>query len=90
MSQTKPKKTVIEANVEGALSVTKFHFVFIIDLSGSMKGDKMERARNTLKSLVKKIQPGSTFSIISFWWIAKIHTRLDGINRYNGIFEKQA
>ena len=53
-----------------------------------MYDDKMKRAKDTLKSLVKKIQPGSTFSIISLGQIVKIHTRLDWINQKNGIFEK--
>ena len=55
-----------------------------------MNVDKMKRAKNTLKSLVKKIKIGSTFSIISFGSSAKLHTRLDFYNRENGIFEWHA
>ena len=69
---------------------TKFHFVFIIDQSRSMNVDKMKRAKNTLKSLVKKIKIGSTFSIISSGSSTKLHTSMDFYDRENGIFEWHA
>jgi Ca-activated chloride channel family protein len=40
--------------------------VFVIDVSGSMAGEKIQQARNALKYLVTKLNDGDRFNIIPF------------------------
>jgi Ca-activated chloride channel homolog len=39
---------------------------FIMDISGSMRGDKIIQARNTLTKCVEQLNPGDKFEIITF------------------------
>jgi Ca-activated chloride channel family protein len=39
---------------------------FIMDISGSMRGDKIIQARNTLSKCVEQLNPGDKFEIITF------------------------
>lgn len=39
---------------------------FIMDISGSMRGDKIIQARNTLTKCVEELNPGDKFEIITF------------------------
>ena len=40
--------------------------IFIIDISGSMKGDPFESAKNGLLSSLQKLNPEDSFNIIAF------------------------
>ena len=41
-------------------------FIFIIDRSGSMYGDRIDYLRNTLKELLMTLPPKSYYNIVSF------------------------
>ena len=43
-----------------------FHFIFIVDRSGSMAGHRMETCKAALKLFIKSLPVGAMFSIISF------------------------
>ncbi|MDP7276983.1 MAG: VIT domain-containing protein [Planctomycetaceae bacterium] len=40
--------------------------VFVVDRSGSMNGKKIEQARQALRFLIKRLQPGDTFNIVAY------------------------
>jgi len=46
--------------------VVKKDVTFIMDISGSMRGDKIIQARNTLTQCVKELNEGDKFEIITF------------------------
>jgi uncharacterized protein with von Willebrand factor type A (vWA) domain len=41
-------------------------FIFIVDRSGSMQGEKMEMTKEALKLFIKSLPAGCRFEIISF------------------------
>ncbi len=41
-------------------------FTFVMDTSGSMAGDKIEQARETLEFCLKRLRPQDTFNVIRF------------------------
>lgn len=41
-------------------------FTFVMDTSGSMAGDKMKQARETLEFCLKRLRPQDTFNVIRF------------------------
>ena len=44
-----------------------FHFIFIVDRSGSMGGcGRMESAKDALKIFIRSLPTGCTFSVCSF------------------------
>ena len=43
-----------------------YHFLFLVDRSGSMWGRRMEMARNALTLFIRSLPEGCKFSIISF------------------------
>lgn len=51
-----------------------FHFVFIIDRSGSMEGENIEMAREALQLFMQSLPDGCKFSIISFGDRFELHT----------------
>ena len=54
-----PKSSHAEAGIRG-------EYIFVIDQSGSMSGDAIRNARETLEMLVRSLSPGSFFNIIGF------------------------
>ncbi|MFO1022261.1 MAG: VIT domain-containing protein [Planctomycetales bacterium] len=40
--------------------------VYVLDRSGSMSGEKIKQAREALKFLVERLQPGDTFNIVAY------------------------
>jgi Mg-chelatase subunit ChlD len=49
-----------------ALAGNEFHFIFIIDRSTSMRGDRIEAAKEALNLFIRGLPKGSKFSILSF------------------------
>jgi len=41
-------------------------FIFLIDRSGSMNGDKMEMAKDALKLFILSLPKGAMFEVVSF------------------------
>jgi von Willebrand factor A domain-containing protein 5 len=41
-------------------------FIFLVDRSGSMSGQKMEMTKEALKLFIQSLPPGCLFEIISF------------------------
>jgi Ca-activated chloride channel family protein len=54
-----------EVKAEGAKAVDKT-VVFVIDRSGSMSGEKFKQAKEALKFLVQRLQPGDMFNIVVY------------------------
>jgi Ca-activated chloride channel family protein len=46
--------------------VVERDIVFVVDVSGSMAGEKIKQARNALKYLVTKLNDGDRFNIVPF------------------------
>lgn len=58
----KPEPSQLEGSDGSA-----FHFIFLVDRSGSMSGNnQMEIARNALTLFMRSLPEGCTFSIVSF------------------------
>ena len=55
-----------------------FHFLFLIDRSGSMSGSYIRTAREALKLFIQSLPMDCTFSICSFGSNFTIHTDLNG------------
>jgi len=53
-------------NMENDIKNAKAEFIFILDRSGSMTGDKMDQLKNTMKSLIRLLPEQSYFNIYSF------------------------
>ena len=45
---------------------SEFHFIFIVDRSGSMGGDRIEVAKEALDLFIRSLPNGCKFSVISF------------------------
>jgi Ca-activated chloride channel family protein len=60
MLMVSPKKDYAESEIIGK------HVTFVIDTSGSMSGEKMERARKALIYCLQNLRDDDTFSIIRF------------------------
>jgi Ca-activated chloride channel homolog len=60
MLMVSPKQDYAESEIIGK------HVTFVIDTSGSMSGEKMERARKALIYCLKNLRDDDTFSIIRF------------------------
>ncbi|XP_069107146.1 von Willebrand factor A domain-containing protein 5A-like [Argopecten irradians] len=53
--------------------MTEAEFVFVIDCSGSMKGDRIAKAKETVLLLLKSLPVGCFFNVVAFgssfkWW----------------------
>ena len=57
--------TFLPTSSQGAASIHG-EYIFVIDQSGSMRGDAICNARETLDMLVRSLSPGSFFNIIGF------------------------
>lgn len=44
----------------------EFYFVFLVDRSGSMGGDRIEKAKEALALFVRSLPIGCRFTVISF------------------------
>jgi Ca-activated chloride channel homolog len=60
MLMVSPKQDYAESEIIGK------HVTFVIDTSGSMSGEKMERARKALIYCLKNLRDDDTFSIVRF------------------------
>ena len=56
----------VPANIESEIQKAKAEFLFIIDRSGSMGGDKIENLRITMQNLIKILPEQSYFNIYNF------------------------
>lgn len=45
---------------------SEFYFAFLVDRSGSMGGDRIEKAKEALALFIRSLPVGCHFSIISF------------------------
>ena len=66
---SEPQEAILTSEVpnEQHLSSGKdFHFVFLVDRSGSMRGSRIDLAKEALDLFVQSLPAGSLFSIISF------------------------
>ena len=64
-----------------------FHFVFILDRSGSMQGDNIVVARKALQLFIQSLPIGCKFSIISFGGRWELHKNFGGeLSNENGTF----
>lgn len=46
--------------------IKKYEFIFIVDQSGSMEGDKMMQTKKALVSVIESLPDGSLFNIVGF------------------------
>jgi uncharacterized protein with von Willebrand factor type A (vWA) domain len=53
-----------------------FHFVFIIDRSGSMTGEYINCAKKALKLFIKSLPLGCRFTFVSFGNVSQLHKAL--------------
>lgn len=65
---------------------TDFHFVFIIDRSGSMSGENIIMARKALQLFVQSLPKGCKLSIISFGSSWELHKKFGEITSESGTF----
>lgn len=65
---------------------TDFHFVFIIDRSGSMQGENIIVARKALKLFVQSLPMDCKISIISFGSRWELHKQFGNITSESGTF----
>lgn len=63
-----------------------FHFVFILDRSGSMQGTNIKVARKALQLFVQSLPEGCKFSIISFGSSWELHKSFGSVYNENGAF----
>ena len=82
---TKLNSTEIPANLPTVGS--EFHFVFIIDRSGSMGINKMKMANEALKLFLQSLPVGCKFSIISFGGKYEVHTKFGELSEDTGVWE---
>ena len=47
-------------------SGNEFYFAFLVDRSGSMGGDRIEKAKEALALFIRSLPVGCHFSVISF------------------------
>jgi hypothetical protein len=55
-----------EPGIFDRYAVGRSHVVFIIDYSGSMKGDKIEQAKAAFRDAVRTIPPGVTVTLLTY------------------------
>ena len=48
------------------MNPSDFLFVFIVDRSGSMYGDRIRLTRDAMKLFIKSLPPQSKFQVVSF------------------------
>lgn len=61
-----------------AVNGSDFHFVFVLDRSGSMQGENIVVARKALQLFVQSLPVGCKFSLISFGSRWELHKSLGG------------
>jgi Ca-activated chloride channel family protein len=68
--QTGTHRTFVTVEVRGtdqqATQRPPLHMSLVIDKSGSMKGDRIENARNAARGVVDRLADGDTVSVVSF------------------------
>lgn len=42
------------------------HIVFVLDISGSMTGDKLEQLKNAMYTIIDQLQANDVFNIVPF------------------------
>lgn len=63
-----------------------YHFIFIIDRSGSMEGENIEMARKALKLFMQSLPVGCKFSIISFGDRFEMHKNFGEEENSTGVY----
>ncbi len=59
---------IAEPNLSDTTNIQNKVFTFIIDCSGSMRGTKIEQAKNVAKYIVASLNAGDKFNIVNFQW----------------------
>jgi len=57
------------------------NFLFILDTSGSMSGEKMEQAKGALRFILEHLNPGDRFNLIAF--SSGVRTLFDSLQKVN-------
>ncbi len=52
--------------VEAPSTVTGLHYIFVVDVSGSMEGEKLEAAKEAAERLIDRVPSGNHISLIVF------------------------
>lgn len=63
-----------------------FHFVFVLDRSGSMVGENLTVTKKALKQFVLKLPVGCQFSLISFGSGAQLHAKFGELTSDSGVW----
>ena len=83
-----------EPEISQILSDDDLLFIFILDRSGSMGGPRMETAKEAVKTFLRSLPSGSSFSFISFGDNHEVMKNLDvqqgPVFRYNDATNKAA
>lgn len=59
---------IAEPNLSDTTNIQDKVFTFVIDCSGSMRGTKIEQAKNVAKYIVSSLNTGDKFNIVNFQW----------------------
>lgn len=63
-------------------SKEQFCFIFLVDRSGSMRGNRIEMAKSALRIFIRSLPPGCCFQIISFGTRTEEYKYSNRVNQY--------